>query len=178
MMWIWFAGGRRLGAEWGPVVATHVAKVKAARGRVVVGCALGLDRMVAQECYRQGVDFVIVAARPRKRWVRAAEAAGVSVRWLSCGVKGRTEHIAARLPAGSVLVAFPGGAGTALSVRLASARGLRVVRPKRVPDAGVEWAPDLKGFVYVPRREVPRRLWSCDSAWPLLASRGYKKEAA
>jgi len=129
----WFAGGRNLPGSWAPVLDGALGRVKALGGRVVVGCAFGLDYLAARRCWALNIPVEVWSAWPRasaRPWVEKAAAAGIPVRFLDgfgrWAPAARTRALCASLPAGSWLVAFPGGKGTELSLRLARKKGLKV----------------------------------------------------
>lgn len=85
---------------------------------VIQGGASGADRLARQWCEARGVDFAEIPAL----WEARGRAAGPRRNALQARV---AERLA---PSGWVLVAFPGGRGTASMVREAQRYGARVIR--------------------------------------------------
>jgi hypothetical protein len=94
---------------------------------IVHGGAKGADTLAGNWCYERGVPMMLVPAE----WARFGKKAGFirNEKMLSLGKP-------------DLVVAFPGGVGTATMVRLAKQAGIRVLdvteidRPKTIADDG------------------------------------------
>jgi hypothetical protein len=181
----WFAGGRNLDeAAWAKWMQAAMDRLPA-DSVVAVGCATGADRLAARWAIKRGLKVIIAAVSSSgPAWVRKAEAAGAKVYWGVGGgsLAGRTRWLAAKVvAAGGALVALPGGAGTALSIRLArdplaQACGVRVriVRPNEAggdapPLLNFDYLGHTSPFVEVPKHDVINALVYLDGLRPLAS---------